>query len=52
MIDYYSLSLRAARIDAMRAFRADLPGYIAGLLAGPILLLGVCIATLIGAPPV
>jgi hypothetical protein len=52
MIDYYSLSLRAARIDAMRAFRADLPGYIAGLLAGPILLFGVAVASLIEWSPV
>jgi hypothetical protein len=29
-MDFYSLSLRAARRDAMRAFRADIPGYIAG----------------------
>ena len=51
-MDFYSLPLRAARRDAMRAFRADLPGYIAGLLVGPILYLGVCIATLIEWSPV
>jgi hypothetical protein len=33
-----------------RGFRDDLPGYVCGLLAGPVLYLLVCIATLIGAP--
>lgn len=51
-MDFYALSLRAARREAMRAYRDDIPGYICGLLAGPILLLGVAIATLIGEPPV
>ena len=35
-----------------QGFREDLPGYVCGLLAGPILYLLVCIASLIGAPPV
>lgn len=49
-MDFYRLSRRAARYEFIRAFRADLPGYICGIIAGPILLVGVCISTLIGAP--
>jgi hypothetical protein len=48
--DYYAMSRRAGRYEWVRAFRADLPGYLAGIIAGPILLVGVAIATLIGAP--
>jgi hypothetical protein len=33
-----------------QGFRDDLPGFVCGLLAGPILYLGFAIATLIGAP--
>jgi hypothetical protein len=35
-----------------QGFREDLPGFVCGLLAGPILYFGFAIASLIGAPPV
>jgi hypothetical protein len=46
-MDYYALSLRtrpSLRYRMVAAFRADMPGYVCGLLAGPILLLLTCIA--------
>jgi hypothetical protein len=49
-MDFYAMSRRAGRYEFIRAFRDDLPGYLCGIFAGPILLVGVCIATLIGAP--
>lgn len=33
-----------------QGFRNDIVGYVCGLLSGGILLFGVCIASLIGAP--